>query len=150
MNVSKLRLNRITVLAAEELLNSKGTVNIKIISGSMEPYVKTGEYLTFKSKTLCSRLKFGDIILCKQKYKGSLLVHRFYFRYRKNGRYNYITKADKGLLFDYPSTEEQYMGIQVGKHNKKRVMNILIVLRSVILFPIFVIMTKIKYKDWRL
>ena len=47
MNVSKLRLNRITVLAAEELLNSKGTVNIKIISGSMEPYVKTGEYLTF-------------------------------------------------------------------------------------------------------
>ena len=42
MNVSHLRLNRIAVLAAEELLDKNGIANIKIVSDSMEPFIKTG------------------------------------------------------------------------------------------------------------
>lgn len=147
MNVSHLRLNRISVISAEELLNRNGFVNIKVASNSMEPYIKTGEVLTFKSKTVCKKPTFGDVILCKQKYKGSLLIHRFYFCCRKNGKYIYFTKADKGLLFDYPSTEEQYMGVCVD-HNERKSINVFIILRSIVLFPLFIVMTKIKYKDW--
>lgn len=149
MNVSHLRLNRIAVLAAEELLDKNGIANIKIVSDSMEPFIKTGEHLTFRSKAVCKRPKFGDVILCKQKYKGSLLVHRFYFCRKKNGEYTYFTKADKGLLFDYPSSEEQYMGIYI-KQNERKLLNKIIIFRSIILLPLFVIMTKIKLKDWRL
>lgn len=60
-----LRLNRIAVLAAEELLDKNGIANIKIVSDSMEPFIKTGEHLTFRSKAVCKRPKFGDVILCK-------------------------------------------------------------------------------------
>ena len=149
MNVSQLRLNRITVLAAEELLNKNGIANIKIASDSMEPFIRTGEHLTFKSKTVCKKPKFGDVVLCKQKYKGSLLVHRFYFRRKKNGEYIYFTKADKGLLFDYPSSEEQYMGLYT-KQKVKKLLNIIIIFSSILLLPLFIVVTKIKLKDWRL
>ncbi len=149
MNVSHLRLNRIAVLAAEELLNKNGIANIKIASDSMEPFIKTGQHLTFKSKIVCKKPRFGDVILCKQKYKGSLLVHRFYFRRKKNGEYLYFTKADKGLLLDYPSSEEQYMGVSI-KQKENNVLNTFVIFRSILLLPLYVIMTKIKLKDWRL
>lgn len=149
MYISHLRLNKIAVLAAEELLEKNGIANIKVVSDSMEPFIKTGEYLTFRSKAVCKKPKFGDIILCKQKYKGSLLVHRFYFCRKKNGEYTYFTKADKGWVFDYPSSEEQYMGIYIKK-NEKKLLNKIIIFRSIILLPLFIIMTKIRLKGWRL
>ena len=149
MIVSHLRLNRITVLAAEELLNKNGIANIKIVSDSMEPFIRKGQHLTFKSKNICEQPKLGDIILCKQKYKGSLLVHRFYFQRKKNGEYLYFTKADKGFLLDYPSSEEQYMGVCI-KQKGKSFLNKFIIFRSILLLPLYVILTKIKLKDWRL
>jgi signal peptidase I len=147
MYVSQIMLNKITVIAAEEQLDKNCIINIKIVSDSMEPFIKTGKQLAFRSKISCKKPKFGDVILCKQKYGGSLMVHRFYFRFKKNGEYFYLTKADKSLIFDYPSTEKQYMGVYI-KQDKGTFLNTFIIFFSIFCFPFFILKTKIKFKDW--
>ena len=149
MKVSHLRLNKVAVIAAEEMLKNCGVAKVKVVSDSMSPFIKIGDTITFTTKNANQPPKYGNIILCKQKYNGSLLIHRFIFKYRREGKYFYVTKADKGFKFDYPSSEQQYLGIAADK-KKRWLLNKIIIIYSVILFTLFFIITKIKLKDWSL
>jgi len=79
MKISQLKLNKLSAISAETILQNTDTVKIKVVSDSMKPVIIPNDFVLFKAK--CKKTPhFGDIILCKQKYKGSLMIHRFYMK----------------------------------------------------------------------
>ncbi len=127
------QLNKYSLIVAEELLSRNKDVEIKIVSNSMHPFIRINDVLIFKTKKNY-KLKFGDIILCKQKYSGSLMIHRYYYKYLKNNQVFYVTKADKSLKFDYPVKEDNYLGVAIIK--RRLFLNRIIIIISLLFFPI--------------
>lgn len=126
-------------IIVRNVLNDGGKIKITIETGSMFPTIKKGEQVIAISKKN-KLIKFGDVIVFRQKYGDSILVHRCMFGFRnREGRYYYITKGDAGLNFDPIVHEERVYGI-VSNENRQ-LGNLYYRKIQYILLPVYIVVT---------
>lgn len=72
-----------------------------VLSGSMEPTIKTGSIILVKKRTNLTKIKTGEIITFKMPYNEQILVtHRIIETLKNNEQLFYITKGDANLVKD--------------------------------------------------
>lgn len=125
-------------IIVKSVLNDGGKIKITIETGSMSPTIKKGEQIVAISKKN-KQIKLGDVIVFRQKYGDSILVHRCMFYYRNRGVKYYITKGDAGLNFDPIINEERVYGI-VSNENRQ-LGNIYYRKIQYILLPVYIVVT---------
>ena len=104
-------------IIARDVLHNSGKIKLTIETGSMWPTIKKKEQIIVISKRK-KRIKVGDIIVFRQKYGNSILVHRCMFIFKSRGEVFYITKGDAGLNFDPMVCEERVYGVASCENSK--------------------------------
>lgn len=92
-------------------INQKGYFKIKIISGSMEPLIKTGQELIVNKLTDNLKLKKFDILVF---WNGSLLICHYLWHTNQltfNNRDLYITRPLLAREDDFPIERKNILGI---------------------------------------
>ena len=90
-----------------------GSIDVQIVSGSMEPVIKTGELVTVER--LEGRPKMFDILVFHQNDK--FICHYFW---KENSHFdnegkNYVTRPLSSRGFDIPFSHRQVLGRVGGK-----------------------------------
>ena|GEM_PF-2437903 len=105
----------------------------------MWPTIKKGEQVVGVSKTH-KRIRAGDVLVFRQKYGDSILVHRCMFHIKtKNTKY-YITKGDAGLNFDPLVQEERVYGV-VPIENSRKLRDVYFRKIQYVLLPVNILVT---------
>lgn len=97
-------------IVAKSVLASGGKIKIKIETGSMKPTLQIGEEVLGISKNNVT-IRSGDIIIFRQLYGESILVHRCLFIIKVRKEKYYFTKGDNGLNFDPLVLEDRVYGV---------------------------------------
>ena len=94
-------------------LQIKRTINVQIVSDSMEPIIKTGEVI--KVEMVVGEPKTFDILVFYQ--NDIFLCHYFWKKnsYFDNSGKNYLTRPLKSQWADIPFSRDQILGKAVGK-----------------------------------
>ncbi|MDR0614383.1 MAG: S26 family signal peptidase [Lactobacillales bacterium] len=88
---------------AKETLTKGLELEINVVTSSMYPTIKAQSLVKSISKKK-RKIKTGDIIVFRQIYGQSIMVHRCMFIITLKKKI-YITKADSSFLFDQPVSE---------------------------------------------
>ncbi|MDR1521930.1 MAG: hypothetical protein LBS28_03625 [Streptococcaceae bacterium] len=110
MKLSDEKLDDYMGIIAKETLFKGLELEINVVTSSMYPTIKAQSLVKSISKKK-RKIKAGDIIVFRQIYGQSLMVHRCLFIITTLKKRIYITKADSSFLFDQPVSEERVYGI---------------------------------------
>jgi len=91
----------------DELLASNQNIKLRVGGGSMYPFLKNGDIVTF-SKCKAAELKIGDVVIFKSSAKW--IAHRLIKTGTQAGKIILITKGDTCKHKDPPFTEDDLVG----------------------------------------
>lgn len=126
------------ISSIKSILQKRGWIDIPSSGVSMYPLIKQGDICRFIPLESTRKLKKGDILLFVHE-KGSLVGHRYYRQYVKDGETFFIFKGDTNALPDTPVKSSQIVGklslIKKGKLQFKP-QGLLIKLWGIIVFTL--------------
>lgn len=117
----------------EELIKLYNTAILVVLTGSMEPTIKSGEMIIIKEQ---SDYNIDDIVTYKED-KSFFVTHRIINKYEDK----YETKGDNNNLIDEPINKDQIEG-KVIYHSKICGFFILYLLKPITLIVIIVFIVK--------
>ena len=95
-------------------INQQGLIKVQIVSGSMEPIIKTGEIVHVEK--LAGRPKMFDILVI---YQNNIFICHYFWKnntYFDNDGKNYLTRALSSRHADIPFARNQILGRVTGKN----------------------------------
>lgn len=117
----------------EELIKLYNTAILVVLTGSMEPTIKSGEMIIIKEQ---SDYNIDDIVTYKED-KSFFVTHRIINKYEDK----YETKGDNNNLIDEPINKDQIEG-KVIYHSKVCGFFILYLLKPITLIVIIIFIVK--------